>query len=109
MWPSFGTVVAFLCSLSPLLVAGSGVAMYVSVLSPLGALVVSIALEGLRPEVPTMLGMMHALGGAWVRLRTPAAPRRAAPAVTVDKLHTAPHATDRIAPGEIADRALIGP
>jgi drug/metabolite transporter (DMT)-like permease len=94
----FGTVVAFLCYLSLLREAGAGVAMYVSVLSPLGAVGVSIVLEGLRPEVPTVLGILLALGGAWVTLRSPSARSPAVPTHAVDKLHTAPDATDRIAP-----------
>lgn len=106
----FGTVVAFLCYLSLLREAGSGVAMYVSVLSPLGAVVVSILLEGLRPEAPTVVGILLALVGAWVTLRSPAPSSRPAPVHAVDKLHTPPPATDRIEPrGSVEQASGDGP
>jgi drug/metabolite transporter (DMT)-like permease len=69
----FGTVVAFLCYLELLRREGLARAMYISVLSPIGALLVSLALEGLRLDGLAWLGIACALGGAWFTLRDRAA------------------------------------
>lgn len=65
-----GTLLTFLCYLNLLKHEGSARAMYVSVLAPVGAVFVSIVLEGLRPQALTWLGMVVALGGAWFTLRS---------------------------------------
>jgi drug/metabolite transporter (DMT)-like permease len=64
-----GTVVAFLCYLILLRREGSARAMYISVLSPIGALLVSLSLEGLRLTVAMSAGIVLALAGAWYTLR----------------------------------------
>jgi drug/metabolite transporter (DMT)-like permease len=64
-----GTVLTFLCYLNLLKHEGSERAMYVSVLAPVGAVFVSILVEGFRPQALTWLGIVLALGGAWVTLR----------------------------------------
>ena len=66
-----GSVVAFLCYLSLMRRHGPASAMYISVLSPLGAVVVSVLLEGLPPSLPLIAGSALALCGAWITLRTP--------------------------------------
>jgi drug/metabolite transporter (DMT)-like permease len=49
---------------------GSARAMYTSVLSPIGALLISLALEGLRLPWLGWLGLAVALAGAWYTLRS---------------------------------------
>ena len=66
----FGTIVAFLCYLTLLKRQGSARAMYISVLAPIGAVLVSILWEGLRPQALTWVGIVVALTGAWVTLKT---------------------------------------
>lgn len=66
----FGTIVAFLCYLTLLKREGSARTMYISVLAPIGAVMVSILWEGLRPQALTWLGIVVALTGAWVTLKT---------------------------------------
>jgi drug/metabolite transporter (DMT)-like permease len=63
-----GTVVTFLCYLELLRREGSARTMYISVLSPIGALLVSLALEGLRLDALAWLGIACALAGAWYTL-----------------------------------------
>jgi drug/metabolite transporter (DMT)-like permease len=65
-----GTVVAFLCYLELMRREGSARAMYTSVLSPIGALLISLALEGLRLPWLGWLGLAVALAGAWYTLRS---------------------------------------
>ncbi len=65
-----GTLLTFLCYLNLLKHEGSARAMYVSVLAPVGAVIVSVVFEGLRPQVLTLLGIVVALAGAWVTLRS---------------------------------------
>jgi drug/metabolite transporter (DMT)-like permease len=75
-WLSFvyltvlGTVVTFLCYLELMRREGSARAMYIGVLSPIGALLVSIALEKLRLDLYAWLGIALALFGAWYTLRS---------------------------------------
>jgi drug/metabolite transporter (DMT)-like permease len=64
-----GTVVTFLCYLVLLRREGSARTMYISVLSPIGALLVSLTLEGLRLTLAMSLGISFALLGAWFTLR----------------------------------------
>jgi drug/metabolite transporter (DMT)-like permease len=64
-----GTVVTFLCYLVLLRREGSARTMYISVLSPIGALLVSLTLEGLRLTPAMSLGIFFALLGAWYTLR----------------------------------------
>lgn len=64
-----GTLLTFLCYLHLLKREGSARTMYISVLAPVGAVIVSIVFEGLRPQVLTWLGIVVALAGAWVTLR----------------------------------------
>jgi drug/metabolite transporter (DMT)-like permease len=64
-----GTVVTFLCYLVLLRREGSARTMYISVLSPIGALLVSLSLEGLRLTVAMSAGIALALMGAWYTLR----------------------------------------
>lgn len=66
-----GTLLAFLCYLNLLRREGSAHAMYISVLAPVGAVIVSIVLEGFRPQALTWCGIVAALAGAWVTLRSP--------------------------------------
>lgn len=65
----FGTVVAFLCYLELMRREGAPRAMYISVLSPIGALMLSLALEGLRLDAFGWFGISCALAGAWYTLR----------------------------------------
>ena len=65
-----GSLVSFLCYLTLLKREGSARTMYVSVLSPVGAVIVSILIEGLRPQALTWLGILIALAGAWITLAT---------------------------------------
>jgi drug/metabolite transporter (DMT)-like permease len=65
----FGTVVAFLCYLVLLRREGSARTMYISVLSPIGALLVSLSLEGLRLTLAMSAGIFLALLGALYTLR----------------------------------------
>ncbi len=65
----FGTIVAFLCYLTLLKREGSTRTMYISVLAPIGAVIVSILWEGFRPQALTWLGIVVALIGAWVTLK----------------------------------------
>jgi drug/metabolite transporter (DMT)-like permease len=64
-----GTVVTFLCYLELMRREGPARAMYIGVLSPIGALLVSLALEGLRLDLLAWLGIACALAGAWYTLR----------------------------------------
>jgi drug/metabolite transporter (DMT)-like permease len=64
-----GTVVSFLCYLELMRREGSARAMYIGVMSPVGALMVSLVLEGLRLDVAAWLGITCALAGAWYTLR----------------------------------------
>ncbi len=66
---SLGTVLAFLCYLRLMKREGPGLAMYISVLSPVGAVLVSVALEGMRPGWLGSLGIALAVLGAWITLR----------------------------------------
>jgi len=63
-----GTIIAFLCYLTLLKHEGTARAMYVSVLSPVGAVLVSVLLEGLRPQALTWAGILISLAGAWITL-----------------------------------------
>ena len=63
-----GTLLTFLCYLTLMKREGSARTMYFSVLSPIGAVVVSMLLEGLRPQALTIVGILIALSGAWVTL-----------------------------------------
>ena len=65
----FGTIVAFLCYLTLLKREGSARTMYISVLAPIGAVIVSILWEDLRPQALTWLGIVVTLTGAWVTLK----------------------------------------
>jgi drug/metabolite transporter (DMT)-like permease len=65
----FGTIVAFLSYLTLLKREGAAQATYISVLAPVGAVVVSILWEDFRPQALTWLGIVVALVGAWVTLR----------------------------------------
>jgi drug/metabolite transporter (DMT)-like permease len=73
-WLSFvyltlaGTIVAFLCYLTLLKREGAARTMYISVLSPVGALLVSVMFERLRPSLLTWIGVAVALLGAWYTL-----------------------------------------
>jgi drug/metabolite transporter (DMT)-like permease len=78
-WLSFayltlaGTILAFLCYLTLLKREGAARTMYISVLSPVGALIVSVLFERLRPSLLTWIGVAVALLGAWYTLsRKPA-------------------------------------
>lgn len=70
----FGTVVTFLCYLELMRREGSARAMYISVLSPIGALLISLVLEDLRLPLMGWLGLACALLGAWYTLRSRAHP-----------------------------------
>ncbi len=63
-----GTIVAFLCYLTLLKREGPARTMYISVLSPIGALMVSVFFERLRPPLLTWIGVAVALLGAWYTL-----------------------------------------
>jgi drug/metabolite transporter (DMT)-like permease len=63
-----GTIVAFLCYLTLLKREGAARTMYISVLSPVGALMVSVLFERLRPSLLTWIGVAVALLGAWYTL-----------------------------------------
>jgi len=63
-----GTIVAFLCYLTLLKHEGAARAMYISVLSPIGAVLVSMLWEGLRPQALTWAGIVVSLTGAWITL-----------------------------------------
>ena len=65
-----GTIVTFLSYLTLLKREGSARTMYISVLAPIGAVIVSILVEGFRPQALTIFGILFALGGAWVTLRS---------------------------------------
>ena len=64
-----GTLITFLCYLNLLKREGSARTMYISVLAPVGAVIISILFEGLRPQVLTWLGILVAMAGAWMTLR----------------------------------------
>lgn len=66
----FGSAVAFLCYLELLRREGAAHAMYVSVLSPIGAVGISHGLENLRLSGLALLGIVCALAGAWHTLRS---------------------------------------
>ena len=61
-----GTIVTFLSYLTLLKREGSARTMYISVMAPIGAVLVSILWEDLRPQALTWLGIVVALAGAWV-------------------------------------------
>lgn len=63
-----GSIVAFLCYLTLLKREGSARAMYISVLAPVGAVLVSVIWEGLQLQVLTFVGIATALLGAWITL-----------------------------------------
>lgn len=63
-----GTLLAFLCYLILLKREGPTKAMYISVLSPVGAVIVSVFIEGLRPAALTWFGIGISLVGAWYTL-----------------------------------------
>ena len=65
-----GTIVTFLSYLTLLKREGSARTMYISVMAPIGAVIVSILWEDLRPQVLTWLGTVVALAGAWVTLKS---------------------------------------
>ena len=65
-----GTIATFLSYLTLLKREGSARTMYISVLAPIGAVIVSILWEGLRPQALTWLGIVVALAGAWVTLKS---------------------------------------
>ena len=73
-----GSVLAFACFLTLQDRLGPGPAATVGVMTPLLALVVSLALEGFRPDVLTAAGALLAVAGNALML-IPAAPRAAAP------------------------------
>lgn len=63
-----GTITTFLCYLTLLKREGSARAMYISVLAPVGAVLVSIIWEGLQLQIFTFFGILIALSGAWITL-----------------------------------------
>jgi drug/metabolite transporter (DMT)-like permease len=63
-----GTIVTFLCYLTLLKREGSARTMYISVLAPVGAVLVSVIWEGLQLQVLTCIGIFTALLGAWITL-----------------------------------------
>lgn len=75
-WVSFaylvvpGTMVTFLSYLALLKREGSARTMYISVMAPIGAVLVSILWEGFSPQALTWLGIAVALAGAWVTLKS---------------------------------------
>ena len=64
-----GTIVTFLSYLTLLKREGSARTMYISVMAPIDAVIVSILWENLRPQALTWLGIVVALAGAWVTLK----------------------------------------
>lgn len=67
-----GTIVTFLSYLTLLKREGSARTMYISVLAPMGAVIVSILWEDLHLQALTWLGIVAALAGAWVTLKSEA-------------------------------------
>ncbi len=65
-----GTIVTFLSYLTLLKREGSARTMYISVMAPIGAVIVSILWEDFRPQALTLLGIVVALAGAWVTLKS---------------------------------------
>ena len=63
-----GTIITFLCYLTLVKREGSARTMYVSVLAPVGAVLVSVIWEGLKLLVLTFAGILTALLGAWITL-----------------------------------------
>ena len=63
-----GTIVTFLCYLTLLKREGSARTMYISVLAPIGAVLVSVIWERLQLQVLTCVGIFTALLGAWITL-----------------------------------------
>jgi drug/metabolite transporter (DMT)-like permease len=63
-----GTIIAFLCYLTLPKREGAARTMYISGLSPVGALMVSVLFERLRPSLLTWIGVAVALLGAWYTL-----------------------------------------
>jgi drug/metabolite transporter (DMT)-like permease len=63
-----GTIVTFLCYLTLLKREGSARTMYISVLAPVGAVLVSVIWEGLQLQALTYVGIATALSGAWITL-----------------------------------------
>lgn len=74
-----GSVLTFACFLTLQDRIGTGAAGTIGVMTPLLALVVSMALEGYRPDIVTALGALLAVAGN-VLMLTPAAPVRTAAA-----------------------------
>ena len=65
-----GTLLTFLCYLTLLKREGTARTMYISVLSPIGAVLISITFEGFRPQALTWVGIGFALFGAWITMRS---------------------------------------
>ena len=63
-----GTIVTFLCYLTLLKREGSARTMYISVLAPVGAVLVSVIWEGFQMQALTFVGISTALLGAWITL-----------------------------------------
>lgn len=63
-----GTIVAFLCYLTLLKHEGAARAMYISVLSPIGAVIVSVLWEGFHMQALTFIGILVSIAGAWITL-----------------------------------------
>ena len=65
-----GTIVTFLSYLTLLKREGSARTMYISVMAPIAAVIVSILWEGLRPQALTWFGIVVSLAGAWMTLES---------------------------------------
>ena len=65
-----GTIVTFLSYLTLLKREGSARTMYISVMAPIGAVIVSILWEDLRPQALTWFGIAVSLAGAWMTLKS---------------------------------------
>ena len=65
-----GTIATFLSYLTLLKREGSARTMYISVMAPIDAVIVSILWENLRPQALTCFGMLVTLMGAWVTLKS---------------------------------------
>jgi drug/metabolite transporter (DMT)-like permease len=63
-----GSVITFLSYLTLLKREGSARASYISVLAPIGAIIISVMWEGLTLQAPTLIGFFTALCGAWFTL-----------------------------------------
>lgn len=73
-----GSVLAFACFLTLQERLGPGPSGTVGVMTPLLALVVSMAFEGLRPDLPTLAGALLAVAGNGLMLAPRLVPRRRA-------------------------------